>query len=193
MRTFIPFILICAACGGDDTVDIGETEELITTVELVFTPVVGGAQQIFTANDPDGDGGEAPTIDTVAVVAGAYDVSVAFENRLEDPPEDITAEIRDESDEHQIFFTNATGGGLWAPHAYSDLDANGLPIGLANRVTLDGTETGGFTVTLRHLPAMNGAAQKTAGLADDVDANGVSSIPGGTDAAVTFPVAVAVP
>lgn len=189
---FIPFILICAAC-GDDTVDIGETEELITTVELVFTPVGGGAQQIFTANDPDGDGGEAPTIDTVSVIAGTFDVSVSFENRLEDPPEDITAEIRDESDQHQIFFTNATGGGLWAPHAYSDMDANGLPIGLTNRITVDGTESGSFTVTLRHLPEMNGTPQKTAGLADEVDTSGFTNVPGGTDAAVTFPIAVAVP
>ncbi len=186
------------ACGDDGGDDGGNEEEVITTLGVRF--IMGaGAPLTFEFDDPDGDGGAAPTIDPIAVPAGTYAVSVFFVNRLETPEEDITAEVLDESDEHQVFFTGTAINGPatdqpTAPitHTYSDTDANNLPVGLANSlVAVAGTGT--MTVTLRHLPPVNGAAAKTGALAAEVKAGGINSIAGSTDVSVNFPVTVTAP
>ncbi|MEZ4367515.1 MAG: hypothetical protein R2939_14750 [Kofleriaceae bacterium] len=86
----------------------------------------------------------------------------------------------------------ATNPGAALTHAYGDTDANGLPIGLDSDITAV-AGTGNLTVTLRHLPPVSGAAQKVAGLAEQVAADGINALPGETDASVTFPVTVAAP
>jgi hypothetical protein len=187
-------------CGSDgDDHDHGNEQEVITTVILTFTPAGGGAAIVAVADDPDGDGGDPPVIDDVALFEGtSYDVTVAFENRLEDPAEDITAEVADEAEDHQVFFTGTAVNGpasdrptAGLTHAYADEDANGLPIGLAS--TIDVVGAGGeLTITLRHLPPVNDVAAKTATTAADVAAGGFAAIGGTTDAQVTFEVAVAV-
>lgn len=186
------------ACGGDDD-DTGEgnENEVITTVTLEFAPQGGGAVVTAEWNDPDGDGGSAPTIDPIVLAAGTtYALAVGFENRLENPPEVITEEVADESDEHQIFFTGSAVDGPasdepGAPltQSYSDEDGNGLPIGLENTVVA-AAGTGELTVTLRHLPPVNGTAVKTAELAAEVEESGFGDLGGSTDAQVAFMVTV---
>jgi hypothetical protein len=186
---------LVVACGDDGT-GPEDPQEVITSVTLTFTPVGGGTAVVVEADDPDGDGGDPPVIDDLDLAAGAYTLAVTFENRLEDPPENITEEVADESDQHQVFFT---GTGVDGPasdqpgapltHAYADTDANDLPVGLDNTITA-AAGAGNLTVTLRHLPPINDVAQKTADLAEEVKANGFGSLAGDTDAAVTFPVTV---
>jgi hypothetical protein len=204
MRSFPMFTTSClaltlvlagAGCGDDDDGG-GNENEVITTVSLVFTPVAGGAPITVEFDDPDGDGGDPPTIDPVALAPGMYTVAVGFENRLENPPEIITEEVADESDVHQIFFTGTAVNGpasdqADAPltHAYADTDANGLPIGLADSITA-ALGTGELTVTLRHMPPVNDVAVKSADVAAQVKAGGFAAIGGSTDAQVTFPVTV---
>ena len=182
-----------AGCGGDPaTPDPGE---LITTVSLTFTPAAGPAL-VFEADDPDGDGGEPPTIDPLNLARGSYTVTVKFENRLEEPAEDITLEVADEATQHQVFFV---GSGVRGPaqdnagaaltHTYADTDTNGHPIGLANTFTANGG-AGALLVVLRHVPPINGTAVKTADLAEQVRIGGLSSIGGENDANVTFTVNV---
>jgi hypothetical protein len=109
--------MLLAACGGDDDDDTGDggdgnANEVITTVTLEFAPEGGGDAISVEWNDPDGDGGGAPTIDPIALADGTtYTLAVGFENRLEDPPEIITEEVDDESDQHQIFFTGSAVNG----------------------------------------------------------------------------------
>lgn len=183
--------------GCDDGGGGNENEgEVITTVVLTFTPT-GGSPITVTFNDPDGDGGTAPTVDPITLVAGtAYATTVRFENRLETPAEDITAEVSDESDEHQLFFTGTAVSGpasnqATAPlmHSYNDTDANGLPIGLLNAFVAR-AGSGQLTVTLRHMPEVNGAAVKTEAAAMTVRDSGFATLGGSTDAQVTFPVTV---
>lgn len=180
--------------GGSDN-----ENEVITSVVLTFTPTAGGAARVFTFNDEDGDGGAAPTIDTIGLTDGAsYTATVKFENRLETPAEDITVEVADESDQHQIFFT---GTGVSGPasgtanaalvHTYADADANGLPIGLSNSFTAHGG-SGNLIVTLRHMPPVNDQPAKTAAAATTVRDSGFATLGGSTDAQVTFPVAIPV-
>jgi hypothetical protein len=74
-------------------------------------------------------------------------------------------------------------------HTYSDTDVNGLPIGLVNNVAAK-AGTGTLTLTLRHMPLLNGSAVKVAGVADTVKASGFAAIGGETDVSVNFAVTV---
>ncbi len=190
--------LALVGCSDDDGHSHGGDEnEVITSVLLSFTPAGGGAAVTATFNDQDGDGGGAPTVDPINLVAGTtYNTTVRFENRQEVPAEDITVEVKDESDEHQIFFTGTAVNGptsnqAAAPltHTYSDTDAKGLPIGLTNTFATR-AGTGQLTVTLRHMPEANGQAVKTSTSSTTVKDSGFASLGGSTDVQVTFMVTV---
>ena len=184
-----------AAC--DDLGDGSQNEnEVITTVALQLAPMGGGAAIDAAFDDADGDGGEPPKVDPINLAAGTtYTLTVRLLNKLEDPPEEITDEVRDEGDEHQLFFTGtAVGGPTDRPppplrHSYGDTDLAGLPIGLTSTVAAS-SGSGTLTVTLRHLPPIDGAAVKTADLAERVKTGGIGAIGGETDAEVSFAVTV---
>jgi hypothetical protein len=98
----------------------------------------------------------------------------------------------DEGVEHMIFFTGTAVNGPASDHpgapltqAYADMDANGLPVGLSNTITA-AAGTGQVTVTLRHMPPINGTAVKTSTSADMVKSGGIDSIGGTTDATMTI-------
>ncbi len=195
-RSFSLVLLALIGCSDDDT-GHGNEAEVITTVTLTFTPAGGGASLTATFDDPDGDGGDAPTMTPIDLIDGTtYTMLVRFENRLETPPEEITDEVRDEGDEHQLFFTGSAVQGpatsnttAALTHAYDDTDSGGLPIGLSNTIVA-AAGTGQMTVTLRHLPPVNDTPVKTADLAARARTGGLDSIPGDTDAQVTFAVTV---
>ena len=115
-------------------------------------------------------------------------------HELEDPAEDITPEIEDEGDEHQVFFTgSAVQGPATGPnpaavveHAYADTDADGLPLGLDNTLTTLGVGAGELVLTLRHLPLENDQPVKVAGMAEDVAEGGFGAIGGDNDVQITF-------
>lgn len=182
------------ACG--DPIDAGNENEVITTVGLTFTPEGGGLPLTFELDDRDGDGGDPPTVDTIDLPPDAYTMEVFFENRLEDPAEDITEEVLAEAEEHQIFFTGSAVDGPAAAnpgasilHAYADEDSRGLPVGLTSTVTV-AAGTGELVVTLRHLPPVDDQPVKTSTLAAEVRDGGFAAIGGTTDARATFPVSV---
>ena len=191
ISTVLALTLATAAACGDDGGG-GNENEVITTITLSVTPVGGGAAITAGIDDPDGDGGAAPVLTPLVLAPGSYTATVRFQNKLEDPPEEITDEVRDEGVEHQVFFTGTAVDGPasdhpGAPltHAYDDVDANGLPIGLSNTLTA-AAGTGQLTVTLRHLPPVNDAAVKGATTAADVRAGGLDAIGGSTDATMTI-------
>lgn len=189
-------ILICIPACSDDGGSENENE-VITTVSLSFAPMGGGAAVVAEFDDPDGDGGAAPTIDPVNLTSGTtYALIVRFQNKLEEPPEEITDEVRDEGDEHQLFLTGTAVNGPAtnnpsAPltHTYGDTDGGGLPIGLSNTIVA-ASGSGMLTVTLRHLPPINDNPVKVADIAGQVKAGGIAAIGGDTDAEVTFMVTV---
>jgi len=184
----LPLVVACADVedpNGHDDQDPHE-QEVITTVELHFDGPAG--LQVFRWADPENDGD--PVIDTVGLVAGdVYDVSVVFLNELEEPAEDLTEEIADEADEHQVFFTGAALDGLLL-HTYADADANGDPLGLDNTLETLTSGTADLVITLLHLPPENGQAVKTSDLADVVASDGFAAVGGSNDAQVTFSVQV---
>ena len=169
---------------------------LTTAVVLDFTPESGDTLS-FTWEDPTADGANIK-IDDIELMSGvSYDLGVRVLNQLEEPVEDVTAEILEQAEEHQFFFTGSAVSGPAsdsdaAPlqHTYNDVDADGLPLGIDNLMDAVSTGDGELTVTLRHLPPESGAATKVEGLADTVQTGGFAAIGGDTDVEVTFPVTV---
>lgn len=198
-------VLALSGCPADgDDHDHDHESEVITTVRLTFTPQGGGTPVVAAFTDPDGDGGMSGSSEPIVLAAGTtYDLAVEFLNELEDPAEDITAEIEEESEEHQIFVLgNAVEGpatpasaGAVLRHDYADAESDyggtvgdDLPVGLANTIVARAAGSGRLTVMLRHLPALNDQPQKVAGLAERLA--GGEALPGDVDSEVDFEVTV---
>lgn len=173
-------IFALAACGDDTEPTDVEPEEVITTVELTATST--GAMVSARWYDADGDGPGDPVITGLTTLAPSttYALSIRFLNESEEPAENVTEEIEEESDIHQILYL-PTGDAIQAIEV-TDQDANGLPIGLAATLTTaDAPGSGELHIVLKHLPPVDGTPQKTAnvGLTD-----------GSTDVDVTIPYTV---
>ena len=139
-------IAFLAACGDDVGHDDHEghghshdENEFMTTVRLTFTPSEG---ESFTATWANPLQEENPsTNDPINLTQGeTYTVTMSFENERENPPENVTPEILQEQDEHQVFFYGDAVQGPAHPdnaeapisHTYDDADSQGLPVGLTN-------------------------------------------------------------
>lgn len=169
------------SCTDDDddsikTIDHNHEEELITTVQVILSDTFNVVLDTVSFKDPDGDGGIAPTIDTLRLQAGKdYLVNLMFLDES-DPAdvEDITLEIKAEDDEHLICFdlTNLTGLNI------TKTDSDGTyVVGLKSKWGLvpAATSTNGvLNLTLRHQP----------------DAKDGTCIPGSSDVDINFPVLI---
>lgn len=197
-RFALALTLPVALTGCPDIENPGENindVEVITTIELTFTPAAGAAL-VFTHADPENDG--APVIDPIVLPVGAYTLGVRFLNELEDPAEDITEEVNEENDEHQVLVygsgveSEATGdnAAALATVSYDDEDANGLPVGLTHTVDATTAGTAELQLMLRHLPTENETVVKNDAVAADFASGGSTGIGGEVDADVTFPLTV---
>lgn len=180
----LALMLFATSCDDDDAAPEIE-EEVITDMVYTLTPdnSGGAAAQtvVLTFVDPDGDGGIAPT----ATVSGpfvsgtTYTGAIVLTNNTETPGEDITAEVREEDDEHQFFFTGSSGLNLEV--AYGDQDDDGNPVGLSTTVVAGAASTGDFTVILRHEPDKDAAGVKE---------GNIGNAGGETDVEATFSVTI---
>jgi hypothetical protein len=184
-------IILFATLGCSDVKDDPEHDhenELITTVLLEFTGDITGETTTSMWSDIEMSG--MPVVDEIVLgLDESYLVSVLFLNELEEPAEDISPEIEAESDQHQIFFTGDSIGTL-VEHSYLDSDENGLPLGLDNAFLPLEIGNGSLTVTLRHLPPENNQVVKSEDLADIAQTDGITALPGDSDAKVDFPIKV---
>ena len=134
-----------------DTPPNPNEEELITTVELTFINENNSSDVlVFKFADPDGDGGNAPTItDSIVLAANSsYGLAVRFLDESKSPVEDITTEIVAEAIDHLICYT--TPGDLMI--TILDKDANNLNLGLAATVKTQALEITSLTIRLMHQP-----------------------------------------
>ena len=146
-------VISFSACNDDDAGPEND-EEVITTLIYTLTPDDGTDPVVYSFQDVDGDGGNMP------IVVGfmnrlktgvTYTGTIELLNESETPVEDITAEIREEDEEHQFFFS-FDGGAPNISLDYADQDANGDPVGLATTLTAIGASSGALMITLRHQP-----------------------------------------
>ena len=155
-KTFLSIALVSAlfvACSDDDdSPEPVNEEEVITTMTVTLTPQGGGTAITLQTRDLDGDGPDAPVITVSGDLAAntTYDGSVVFLNETETPAEDITLEVEEEDDEHQVFYI--VGGGLDVTTTYGNFDGNGNPLGTEFTLDAGAASTGTLAVTLRHEP-----------------------------------------
>lgn len=141
------------SCKKDPVVDPNE-EELLTTVRVTLTEKTSGVQSVFEFKDLDGEGGQPPSkFDQIVLdKQKVYDCSLEFLNESVSPADNITAEILEEDEDHEIFFS-ATN----ALVTFSNLsrDGNNLPLGLTSTWTAsNSTGTGTLSITLKHKPGI---------------------------------------
>ena len=163
-------------CSDDDTApEVINDEELITTVILTLTQE-SGDQVVLTTVDLDGDGPDEPVTTVVGNFAEntQYQGAVRFLNETETPAEEITEEVLEEADEHQVFYTSTDG--LNIETQYEDEDSQGNPLGLQITLTTGAASQGSLTVTLRHEPVKPN--------------DGLDSAGGETDIATSFDVTI---
>ncbi|PPK85966.1 hypothetical protein CLV84_2880 [Neolewinella xylanilytica] len=174
-------VLTVFACGNDDDPIIPNEEEIITDLVYVLTPADSGSMVTMTFSDPDGDGAQEAqiTVSDSLMANTTYSGVLALTN-ASDPanPENITAEILDEDEEHQFFFV--PGGGLNATLAYGDQDSDGNPVGIITEVQTGSASDGTLRIILRHEPDKSSGAT----ISDPTGAGGE------TDIEVTFPVTI---
>ncbi|MEM6291696.1 MAG: hypothetical protein AAGA54_10540 [Myxococcota bacterium] len=189
--------------GDDDghSHDGNEETEVITTVTLTFTSDTADTVTA-TFQDLDGDGGASGTSEPITLAADTtYTMTFEVLNELEDPAEDVTAEIAEEAEEHFVLVYGdvdgpASAGGNLVTHAYADVESDyadnavgdDLPVGLSNTITTNAAGVGELSVMLRHLPQINDEPQKTADL--PMIFQGGSDIAGDVDVDVTFDLTV---
>lgn len=177
--------LTFSSCSNDDDdpIPVNE-EELITTVTAIYTPVGGGTAVTLQYKDLDGEGANAPVITVSSAFAKnkTYNGTVTFKNELANPAEDITPEIVEEGEEHQIFYQKTgTLNAFTYGTASSNFDKNGKPVGLQSIFTTTEAASGTLTITLRHEPNKS---------ATNVASGDITNAAGSTDAEVSFPISV---
>lgn len=179
LYVFLTLGIIFTGCSDDDDAPAAENNpEVITDVKLTFTNTADATDVVeVSAKDPDGEGvQELQVSGEITLTAGAtYSLSYEILNAL-DPNdiEDIGDEIKEEDDEHQIFysftdgvFTAPTGNGnidtASDPINYGDEDSDaqdgsGNPVGLVTTWTAGSASTGGtFRAVLKHQPGVKTA------------------------------------
>lgn len=182
--------LAFTACDSDDdngtTPPAGSDEEVITDLILTFENPDTQTTQTFTWSDPDGIGGDEPTIDAMNLTPGAYTVNITVLD-ASDPNdvEDLTEEIAvEEADEHQFFFELLNGADDLITITYADFDEDLNPIGAETLWTVTGATAGeeSVRITLIHEPNKNAPGASEGILS--------SEIGGETDIEVEFDVTV---
>ncbi|WP_438961852.1 type 1 periplasmic binding fold superfamily protein [Nonlabens sp.] len=175
MKTTIKTLAILAtaavfiSCDDDDPVQVNE-EEVITTVELELTNTADTGNVVtFLSVDNDGDGPNEPvnTVNGTFMANATYSGTVKFLNELETPAENITEEVEEEGDEHEVFYvTSITDLSV----SKDDNDLNGNPLGLMTTFQTGNTGSGALTIVLRHEPMKpNNGTLANAGGETDVE------------------------
>ena len=162
------FTLLFVACSSDDDAapEPVNEEEVITTMIVTLN---GPDSVVLTYQDLDGDGPDDETLTVSGPLTAntTYDGAIRLLNETETPAEEITEEIEEEDDEHQLFYTIGTG--LDVTTVYADEDENGNPVGLSFTLTTGTASSGSLTFTLRHEPTKPNDGLENAGGSTDIE------------------------
>lgn len=180
-----------SGCDSNDPVPENDGE-LITDVTLIFQELSDNGSPIgdpmsFKASDPEGiQTGQTPTVETVKLKKGStYKMNISVANSIEN--EDITAEILEESNEHQFYFLGTAFIGGSAPLTYMYDDPSGELIGVSGKVVSaadPSTNNAQMRIVLRHDLDKNYPGASNPSFADFATAGGES------DLDITFPLVI---
>lgn len=182
MKFFKLFLLLSlvtfSACEKEDP-EPPTTPEVITTLTYTLTPTGGGDAVVFSFQDLDGDGGDAPIVTNGTLAANqTYSAVVSLLNETEDPAENITEEVAEEALEHQLFYESSLSD---VSISYTDEDSEGNPIGITTNLSTTEAGNGTLKITLRHEPDKS---------ADEVSSGIITNAGGETDIEVIFDINV---
>lgn len=141
--------LTFSACTDDDDAPtpILEQEE-ITTLNVYLTPAGGMEELKFSYKDLTGDGADAQVTSEPLQADTSYSGRIEFLNENESPAENITSEVLEEDEDHQVFFVTDTS--LEVSTDYLDADGDGNPIGVEFRLVTGEASSGDLTFILIH-------------------------------------------
>ena len=171
-------VTLIFSCTDDDdssvSVPISKNDpELITNVELIFKDTSNTVITTFYFKDPDGEGGNSPTIDTIVLDTNkTYLVSARFLDASDTLDiENITEEIRNEDHEHIICYEQSNISGLTIVRTDSD---GTYEVGLETKWEVGNATSmnGLMRLILRHQPGTKDGTY----------------LPGETDVEIDFPV-----
>ncbi len=142
----IAFVGLISCTKDDDPVIINE-EEVITTVNLIFTDKSDNSVQTFTW-EKDGDK------DDIAITNDkTYNVKVQFLNRSNpNNVENITDEVIEEKDDHFVFYAPTVKGLSIAAATDDILDSNNIGINISSDWTFTKSSNGEIILYLIHKP-----------------------------------------
>ncbi len=148
-------LLVAAGCKKAGAPKDETEHEAINGVDLVVKKG-GTVVATYTAEDPDGDGGNPPTrIDEILLdINSTYTVDVKLRNISGGTSKDVSANIQSQARDHEFFFL-PTGVALTV--VKNDRDSNGYPVGF-NSTWTTGSAAGAGTLQLRlmHKPRIKG-------------------------------------
>lgn len=179
MRTTTLFTFILSSLLYTSCIKSLEAPELINEEELITTLVVYLESATETIElrytDLDGDGPNEGVYSTANLKANTtYSGSLKFINESINPAEDITLEVEEEADDHQVFYVV---NGLDLSIESTNLDTKGYYLGTEFSIQTQSASSGQLQFILRHLPTKpNDGNPATAG--------------GATDLSVVFPLTV---
>ena len=142
------------SCKKTNTPQDEAEHEAINGVDLVFK--VGGATvATFTAEDPDGDGGNPPTrIDRITLQPGqSYTTEVVLRNIVNGTSKVVTSSVSSQAVHHEFYYLPS---GVAVNISKTDKDANGYPLGLNATWTTTTSGTGTLLFKLMHKPRIKG-------------------------------------
>ena len=167
--------LIMTACKKDDVKpEDSNEEELITTVQLKIKESGTNTINTFSWKDVDGVGGNPPVKQDITLSPNkSYEVEVGFLDESKMPAKDITDEVKEEANDHEVFFQSSSS---FIAITRTDKDSKNLPLGLQSSWVTGVAASGNVKVILKHKPGTKAAG-------DGADK-------GETDIEVTFQVEV---
>jgi hypothetical protein len=132
----------------------GNEEEVITTSRLTFVDSSNTSNiKYATFRDPDGDGGLTYDIfDTIKLEPNkTWLTTILLLNETVSPSDTISNEVFDEAVDHLFCYTPT---GISTTVIKTDVDNNGLPIGLQTKWYTTVSGNGTMRVELKHQPGV---------------------------------------
>jgi hypothetical protein len=164
------FTFAIASCSKDDDDDNGNEEELITTLEVTAAESGSAIISKFVFRDLDGPGGANPSVFDSIILNGNrnYAVSLRFLNESVSPAEDITLEVVDEANEHQVYYEPGT---VTINALNLNSDGLGLPLGTTCNWNTGAPGKGTMKITLKHKPGIKLAGDPVSKGETDIEVN----------------------
>lgn len=164
LMSAIALVSLTTSCKKDDDDPTNPNptpneSELITTITLQFTDSANVQPTVsYSFRDPDGDGGSDPVeFDTIRLAANTtYFATILLLDESQSPADTVSNEVAEEAADHMFFFAH---NGVNIATNYTDVDVNGLPVGLASRWVTGTAGSGTSTVTLKHQPGVKDGTQ----------------------------------